>query len=42
MNKTKTDAQVQRTKWWLPEGMRLGDWAKEMKGIKRYKLAGVK
>ena len=27
-NKVKTDSQIQRTNWWLPEGKRLKGWAK--------------
>ena len=35
----KTDLQIQRTsEWWLPEEREAGDWAKQVKGIKRQTL----
>ena len=35
INKTETDAEIQRTNWWLPEGWGLGD------GVERWRDEGV-
>ena len=39
--KPEIDLQIQRTNWWLPEGL-VGGWVKEEKGIKRFKLPVTK
>ena len=41
-NKTETNSQIQRTDWWLPQGREVGEGAKWVRGIKRYKLLDIK
>ena len=40
--KTEADSQTQRTNKWLPERREMGEWAKQIKGFKRYKLPIIK
>ena len=41
-NKTETDSQIQRADQRLPVGREVEGGAKQGKGIKRYKLLGIK
>lgn len=38
----KTDTYMQRTDGWFPERTVAGQWAKQGKGIKKYKLPVMK
>ena len=41
-NKRETGSQIQRTNSWLPVRTRIGRRARYKKGIKKYKLLGIK
>ena len=39
INREKTDSYIQRTNRWLSQVGRVGNWAKKVKKINRYKLS---
>ena len=41
-SKAEIDSHIQRTDWWLPVERGVGEREKWVRGIKRYKLPGIK
>lgn len=41
-NKIETESQIQRIDFWFPEGKSMGRGAKWVRGIKSYKLLGIR